>query len=132
MVKNTKTVYEIIQNIPVESMITLSFTQLREFEAQLKEEVITHTFKHRKKTKEYHRAVLVLRWIRSVIRIKSWMKQKKSDMDKKTTILLDTAGFLTVVHNCKKSEIADLIVALCEFNLYGCTSVKLADMKNSL
>ena len=50
-------------------------------------------------------------------------------MDKKTTILLDTAGFLAAVHNYKKSEIADLIVALCEFNLYGCTSVKLTDMK---
>ena len=45
-------------------------------------------------------------------------------MDKKTTILLDTAGFLAAVHNYKKSEIADLIVALCEFNLYGCTSKK--------
>ena len=51
------------------------------------------------------------------------------NMDKKTTILLDTAGFLAAVHNYKKSEIADLIVALCEFNLYGCTSVKLTDMK---
>ena len=50
-------------------------------------------------------------------------------MDKKTTILLDTAGFLAAVHNYKKSEIADLIVALCEFNLYGCTSVKLTDTK---
>ena len=50
-------------------------------------------------------------------------------MEKKTTILLDTAGFLAAVHNYKKSEIADLIVALCEFNLYGCTSVKLTDMK---
>lgn len=71
MVKNTKTVYEIIQNIPVESMIALSFTQLREFEAQLKEEVIAHTLKHREKTKEYHRAVLALRWVQGVIRIKS-------------------------------------------------------------
>lgn len=50
-------------------------------------------------------------------------------MDKKTTILLDTAGFLAAVHNYKKSEIADLIIALCEFNLYGCTSIKLTDMK---
>ena len=71
MVKNTKTVYEIIQNIPVESMIALSFTQLREFESQLKEEVIAHTLKHREKTKEYHRAVLALRWVQGVIRIKT-------------------------------------------------------------
>ena len=76
MVKNTKTVYEIIQNIPVESMIALSFTQLREFEAQLKEEVIAHTLKHREKTKKYHRAVLALRWVRGVIRIKSMGETK--------------------------------------------------------
>lgn len=71
MVKNTKTVYEIIQNIPVDSMIALSFTQLREFEAQLKDEVIAHTLKRKQKSKEYHRAVLALRWIQGVIRIKT-------------------------------------------------------------
>ena len=71
MVKHTKSVYEIIQNIPVDSMIALSFTQLREFEAQLKDEVIAHTLKRKQKTKEYHRAVLALRWVQGVIRIKS-------------------------------------------------------------
>ena len=44
--------------------------QLRDFEARLKEEVICHTLKHREKTKEYHRAVLALRWVQGVIRIK--------------------------------------------------------------
>ena len=76
MVKKTKTVYEIIQTIPVESMIALSFTQLRDFEAQLKEEIIAHTLKHREKTKQYHRAVLALRWVRGVIRIKSMGETK--------------------------------------------------------
>ena len=71
MVKSKKTVYEIIQNIPVDSMIALSFTQLREFEAQLKDEVIAHTLKRKQKSKEYHRAVLALRWIQGVIRIKT-------------------------------------------------------------
>ena len=70
MVKSKKTVYEIIQTIPVDSMIALSFTQLRDFEARLKE-VIAHTLKHREKTKEYHRAVLALRWVQGVIRIKT-------------------------------------------------------------
>lgn len=71
MVKHTKSVYEIIQTIPVDSMIALSFPQLRDFEARLKDEVITHTLKRRQKTKEYHRAVLALRWIQGVIRIKT-------------------------------------------------------------
>ena len=76
MVKCTKSVYEIIQTIPVDSMIALSFPQLRDFEARLKEEVITHTLKRRQKTKEYHRAVLALRWIQGVIRIKSMDEAK--------------------------------------------------------
>ena len=76
MVKKTKTVYEIIQTIPVDSMVALSFPQLRDFEARLKEEVIGHTLKHREKTKEYHRAVLALRWVQGVIRIKT-MDQAK-------------------------------------------------------
>jgi len=76
MVKKTKTVYEIIQTIPVDSMVALSFPQLRDFEARLKEEVIAHTLKHREKTKEYHRAVLALRWVQGVIKIKT-MDQAK-------------------------------------------------------
>ena len=71
MVKSKKTVYEIIQTIPVDSMMALSFTQLRDFEAHLKEEIIAHTLQHREKTKEYHRAVLALRWVQGVIRIKT-------------------------------------------------------------
>ncbi len=71
MVKNTKTVFEIIQRIPVNCMVELSFTQLRDFEAQLKEEIITHILRHRQKTREYRRAVLALRWVQGVIRIKT-------------------------------------------------------------
>lgn len=71
MVKSKKTVYEIIQTIPVDSMVSLSFSQLRDFEVRLKEEVVAHSLKHREKTKEYHRAVLALRWVQGVIRIKS-------------------------------------------------------------
>lgn len=71
MVKHTKSVYEIIQKIPVNSMIGLSFTQLHTFEKQLKEEVITHVLRYREKTQEYRRAVLALRWIQGIIRIKT-------------------------------------------------------------
>ena len=74
MVKHTKSVYEIIQTIPVDSMISLSFPQLRDFEKRLKEEVIAHTLKRRQKTKEYHRAVLALRWVQGIIRIKKMDK----------------------------------------------------------
>ena len=50
MVKNTKTVYEIIQNIPVESMIALSFTQLREFEV-IDSDGVSHKFPYTHKRK---------------------------------------------------------------------------------
>lgn len=56
--KNTKTVYEIIQNIPAESMVELSFEQLREFETSLKEEVIIHALKNRQKREN----IAVLYW----------------------------------------------------------------------
>ena len=54
MVKSKKTVYEIIQTIPVDSMVSLSFSQLRDFEARLKEEVVAHSLKHKeKRVKKY-------------------------------------------------------------------------------
>lgn len=70
MVKKTKTVYEIIQTIPVDSMIALSFTQLRDFEARLKEEVIAHTLKRKQKTRIPSRSSCS-RWVQGVIRLKT-------------------------------------------------------------
>ena len=46
------------------------------FSIRLKEEVIGHTLKHREKTKEYHRAVLALRWVQGVIKIKTMDEAK--------------------------------------------------------
>lgn len=48
-------------------------------------------------------------------------------MDKKTSFVLYPADFLAAVHNFKKSQIADLIIALCEKNFYGDVSFKLSD-----
>ena len=45
--------------------------------------------------------------------------------NRKNSIIIYPADFLASVHNFKKSEIANLIVAICEFNLFGATSVKL-------
>lgn len=49
-------------------------------------------------------------------------------MDKKTSFVLYPADFLAAVHNFKKGQIADLIVALCEVNFYGEISLKLSDV----
>ena len=48
-------------------------------------------------------------------------------MDKKTSFVLYPADFLAAVHNFKKSQIADLIIALCEINFYGEVSFKLSE-----
>lgn len=48
--------------------------------------------------------------------------------NRKTSIIIYPADFLASVHNFKKSEIANLIVAICEFNLFGATSVKLSEL----
>ena len=47
-------------------------------------------------------------------------------MDKKTSFVLYPAEFLAAVHNFKKNQICDLIIAMCEFNLYGSVSLKLS------
>ncbi|MBR1649213.1 MAG: hypothetical protein IJ689_06430, partial [Alphaproteobacteria bacterium] len=49
--------------------------------------------------------------------------------NKKTSFVMYPADFLAAVHNFKKNEVADLIIAICEFNLYGSTSVKLSGLK---
>lgn len=48
--------------------------------------------------------------------------------NRKNSIIIYPADFLASVHNFKKSEIANLIVAICEFNLFGATSVKLSEL----
>lgn len=49
-------------------------------------------------------------------------------MDKKTSFVLYPADFLAAVHNFKKNQVADLIIALCEINFYGAVSFKLSDL----
>lgn len=49
--------------------------------------------------------------------------------NKKTSFVMYPADFLAAVHNFRKNEVADLIIAICEFNLYGSTSVKLLGLK---
>lgn len=49
-------------------------------------------------------------------------------MDKKTSFILYPADFLAAVHNFRKTETGDLIIALCEFNLYGKISIKISEV----
>lgn len=48
-------------------------------------------------------------------------------MDKKNSFVLYPADFLAAVHNFRKNQIADLIIALCEINFYGDVSFKLSE-----
>lgn len=50
-------------------------------------------------------------------------------MDKKTSFILYPADFLAAVHNFRKSQIANFIIALCEFNLYGSVTLKLSELE---
>lgn len=49
--------------------------------------------------------------------------------NKKKSFVMYPADFLAAVHNFRKNDICDLIIAICEFNLYGSTSVKLSGLK---
>lgn len=51
-------------------------------------------------------------------------------MDRKTSFVFFPAEFLSAVHNFRKSQVADLIIALCEINYYGDPSIKLSDVVN--
>ena len=48
-------------------------------------------------------------------------------MDKKSSFIFFPMEFLSAVHNFRKSQVADLIIALCEINYYGDLSVKLSE-----
>ncbi|MBQ9235927.1 MAG: hypothetical protein IJ184_05625 [Alphaproteobacteria bacterium] len=61
-------------------------------------------------------------------RIEEELKKETAMENRKTSIIVYPADFLASVHNFKKSEIANLIVAICEFNLFGATSVKLSEL----
>ena len=71
MIKPKDTVFEVIKEIPADAMVSLSFKQLRKFESRLKDEIIFYSLKHKEKTKDYQRAVLALRWVQGIIRIKT-------------------------------------------------------------
>lgn len=49
-------------------------------------------------------------------------------MDRKTSFVVYPADFLAAVHNFKKGQIVDLIVALCQLNLYGKVDLKISDI----
>ena len=46
---------------------------------------------------------------------------------KKTSFIIYPADFLAAVHNFRKNQVADLIISLCEFNLYGKVTCKLSE-----
>ena len=48
-------------------------------------------------------------------------------MDKKSSFIFFPAEFLSAIHNFRKSQVADLIIALCEINYYGDLSIKLSE-----
>lgn len=49
-------------------------------------------------------------------------------MDRKTSFVFYPSEFFSAVYNFKKSQIADLIIALCEINYYGKPLIKLSDI----
>jgi|GEM_PF-6874669 len=51
--------------------------------------------------------------------------------DKKRSFVFYPMSFLAAVHNFKKTQIADFIIALCEINLYGTTKIQIRDSELS-
>lgn len=51
--------------------------------------------------------------------------------NRKKSIILYPTDFLASVHNFSQRDIAKLIVAICEFNIFGFTSIKLSELVKS-
>ena len=51
--------------------------------------------------------------------------------NRKKSIILYPTDFLASVHNFSQRDIAKLIVAICEFNIFGFTSIKLSELIKS-
>jgi len=103
---------EEIRKIPVIYLLELEMSALNRLERQINNEV--------------RRTSLALEWIQGIKNIKKPLKTE-GRMDKKTSFVLYPADFLAAVHNFKKNQVADLIIALCEINFYGDVSFKLSE-----
>ena len=88
MRKCKNTVYEMIKTIPVDKLMALDNSQLIFWENEV-EEIDELKELGRQKTRAFHRALLSLKWLQGIRRIKTSAEYKKTGkMPPKTVIMV--------------------------------------------
>lgn len=89
MRKCKNTVYEMIKTIPVEQLMAMNNSQLIFWENEVQEEIDELKELGRQKTRAFHRALLSLKWLQGIRRIKTSAEYKKTGkMPPKTVIMV--------------------------------------------
>lgn len=89
MRKFKNTVYEMIKTIPVDKLIAMDNDQLIFWENEVREEIDKLKEIGRQKTQAYRRALLSLKWLQGIRRIKTTGDYKKTGkMPPKTVIMV--------------------------------------------
>lgn len=89
MRKSKNTVYEMIKTIPIDKLMAMDNSQLIFWENEVQEEIDELKEIGRQKTRAYRRALLSLKWLQGIRRIKTSAEYKKTGkMPPKTVIMV--------------------------------------------
>lgn len=89
MRKSKNTVYEMIKTIPVDKLMAMDTNQLIFWENEVRDEIDELKEIGHQKTRAYRRALLSLKWLQGIRRIKTSAEYKKTGkMPPKTVIMV--------------------------------------------
>ena len=88
MRKSKNTVYEMIKTIPVDKLLAMDTSQLIFWENEVREEINELKEIGRQKTRSYRRALLSLKWLQGIRRIKTSAEYKKTGKIPPKTVIM--------------------------------------------
>ena len=88
MRKSKNTVYEMIKTIPVDKLMAMDTSQLICWENEVREEINELKEIGRQKTRAYRRALLSLKWLQGIRRIKTSAEYKKTGKIPPKTVIM--------------------------------------------
>lgn len=88
MRKSKNTVYEMIKTIPVDKLMAMDISQLIFWENEVREEINELKEIGRQKTRAYRRALLSLKWLQGIRRIKTSAEYKKTGKIPSKTVIM--------------------------------------------
>ena len=88
MRKSKNTVYEMIKTIPVDKLMAMDTSQLIFWENEVREEINELKEIGCQKTRAYRRALLSLKWLQGIRRIKTSAEYKKTGKIPPKTVIM--------------------------------------------